>query len=354
MIRSFCYSASITLLSTAILFAESPAPQWKIVAQDHQNIEARINYEVRTTSYIVSRWMAYLPEPPELPSQTNIKVTTKQKSKLMSERSSIARKVRQFDIPVPIPSAASKLELEMTVQATLRTRRLVPLAMGETPPKVTPLTPTEAKYYTSPGRDIDFKAKSFKAWLDKKDLHIDKGEQPIDFAERILQVIRDDYAYGYNLSEKKASLCCDQGTIDCSGMSFLFVAAMRANAIPARILIGRYARPRKMDAKPREQEYDQPHVRAEFYLADVGWIAIDASDANVMKFRKVRDFIGLDPGNMLVLHVDVDLKLPYPDQVQTAEGLQVTPAYWAAGRGVFDGKTSDSGWDLTATPIKKE
>ncbi len=354
MIRSFCFSTLALLLPAATLWAESPSPQWKIVAADHQNIEARINYEVHTSTYVVNRWMAYLPEPPELPSQSNIKVTTKPKSKLMSEKSSLARKVRQFDIAVPNPSPASKLELEMTVQATLRTRRLVPLAMGETPPKVVPLTPTETKYYTSPGRDIDFKAKSFKAWLDKKDLHIDKAEQSIDFAERILQVIRDDYAYGYNLSEKKASLCCDQGSIDCSGMSFLFVATMRANAIPARVLIGRLAMPRKADARPREQGYDQPHVRAEFYLADVGWIAVDASDANLMKFRKVREFIGLDPGNMLVLHVDVDLKLPFPDQVQTAEGLQVTPGYWAHGKGVFDAKFGDSGWDLTATPIKKE
>jgi transglutaminase-like putative cysteine protease len=298
--------------------------------------------------------MAYLPEPPELPSQTNIKVTTKPKSKSVSERSALARKVRLFDIAVPNPSPASKLELEMEVQATLRSRWLAPLAEGETPPKVAPLSPTETRYYTSPGRDIDFKAKSFKAWLDKKNLHIEKGELPIDFAERLLQVIRDDYAYGFNLSEKKASLCCDQGTIDCSGMSFVFAAAMRANAIPARVLIGRFARPRKPGSRPGDPEYDQPHVRAEFYVPDVGWVVVDASDANVMKFKKVREFIGYDPGNMLVLHVDVDLKLWFPELVQTAEGLQVTPGYWAHGKGVFDAKSGDSVWDVTVTPIKKE
>src|SRR5579871_5017351 len=139
--------ATATFFLSAIAYAGEPSPpRWKIESHDRQNIEAKISYELHTTTYIVTRWMAYLPEPPELPSQTNIKVTTKPKSKLVSERSALARKVRLLDIAVPNPSPASKLELEMEVQATLRTRWLAPLAEGETPPKVAALTPTETKY----------------------------------------------------------------------------------------------------------------------------------------------------------------------------------------------------------------
>jgi transglutaminase-like putative cysteine protease len=354
VIRVIGCSTGCLLLSAAVLFAESPALSWKIETRDRQIIEARISYEVHTTTFIVNRWMAYMPEPPELPSQTNLKVSSTPKSKVMSERSPLARKVRQFDVAVPIPSATAKLQLELNVQATLRARKLVPIENGETPPKVVPLTQTEAKYYTSPGQTIDFKAKPFKTWLEKKDLHSKKGEQPIDFAERVLDVIRSDYEYGYSLSEKRASFCCDQTKNDCSGMTFVFVAAMRASGIPARALVGRLAKPRKIGVPPADREYDQPHVRAEFFLADVGWVAADPSNANSMKFKKVREFIGYDPGDMLVLHVDVDLKLPYPDQLQTAECLQVNPSYWAHGKGVFEAKSGDSGWYLKSTPIKKD
>jgi transglutaminase-like putative cysteine protease len=354
IIRAFGCSAANLVLSAAVLAAEPPAPKWKVEAQDRQNIEARITYEVYTTTYTVDRWIAYMPEPPELAAQTNIKVTSTPKSKVVSERSSLARKIRHFDIAMPNPTPASKLELEWIAQATLRRRKLVPLEDGEAPPKVAALTQTEAKYYTLSGREIDFKAKAFKAWLEKKELRLKKGEQPIDFAERVLAVIRSDYVYGFELGEKKSSVCCDTRTNDCAGLSFIFVAAMRANDIPTRLLVGRLAKPRRMGSKPGEEEHDQAHVRAEFYLADVGWIAVDPSNANVYKSRKVRDFIGEDPGDMLVLHVDLDLKLPYPDNVQTAQCLQLTPGYWAHGKGRFDGKFGESGWDVTTAPVNKD
>jgi transglutaminase-like putative cysteine protease len=354
LFRAAGYSLATLFLSVAVLAAEAPVPTVKVEVQDRQNIEARIAYEVYTTTYTVNRWIAYMPEPPEMASQTNIKVTTTPKSKVVSERSSLARKIRHFDIPVTNPSPASKLDLELIVEATLRGRKLVPLSAGEMPPKVVALTQTETKYYTSPGREIDFKTKPFKVWLEKKELHLKKGEQPIDFAERVLDVIRSDYAYGFELGDKKSSVCCNAGTNDCAGLSFIFVGAMRANEIPTRLLVGRLAKPRKEGTKAGEEEFDQAHVRAEFYLADVGWIAVDPSNANVNKKRKVREFIGEDPGDMLVLHVDLDLKLAYPDQVQTAQCLQLTPGYWAHGKGMFDAKFGESGWDVTTALIKKE
>ena len=67
----------------------------------------------------------------------------------------------------------------------------------------------------------------------------------------------------------------------------------------------------------------------------------------------VRDFVGHDPGDLLVLHVDVDLKLPFPDKDREVQLLQLTPAYWTTGTGTFDGQFGPSGWELKTTPIKK-
>ena len=181
-----------------------------------------------------------------------------------------------------------------------------------------------------------------------------KGEQPIEFAERVLEVLRSDYKYKFSAGKKQASVICEQSETDCSGMSYLFVAALRANAIPARTLVGRLDKTRKAGVPPSDNQYEQTHVRAEFYLNDVGWIPVDPAYANGNKSKKVREFIGNDPGDLLVLHVDLDLKLPYADRVETSEGMQSTPSYWAYGKGQFDGAYGDTGWELKVSPIKKK
>ena len=71
------------------------------------------------------------------------------------------------------------------------------------------------------------------------------------------------------------------------------------------------------------------------------------------KRRPVTAFIGNDMADLLVLHVDVDLKLPFPDKVREAQFLQLGPYYWTTGTGTFDGSLGPTTWDLKATPIRQ-
>ncbi len=314
-----------------------------------------MTYEIKTTNFAATRWMVFLPEPPELPSQTKVKTTSEPAAKVGAEKSLLARKVRYIDVPVPNAAPGAKLALKLDIQAVLRARKLVPLDDGEKAPKVTPLTAAEQKYYVAPSGEIDFDAKSFKDWTDKKQLKLKKGEQPLELAARVLEVIRADYEYRFDSKEdKKASLVCDRTSGDCAGMTYLFVGAMRANKIPARALVGRFAKPRKDGVGPGDNQYDQPHVRAEVYVAGVGWVPVDPAFAHGNKKRSVEAFIGDDTGDLLVLHVDVDLRLPYPDAERTAKALQTTPNYYTLGKGTFDGVFGPTGWELKATPIEKK
>ena len=45
----------------------------RIEYADNQTIQASIGYEIRTVNFMVTRWTAFLPEPPELPSQVKVK-----------------------------------------------------------------------------------------------------------------------------------------------------------------------------------------------------------------------------------------------------------------------------------------
>ena len=156
------WAIAVLMLATGGLAAQTSGPAWKIQTTDRQTVDARISYEIHTKDFMVNRWMVYVPEPPELPSQTKIKATVQPASKLVTEKSALARKVHLIDIPVLRPMAGSKLQIDLKVHALLRSRMLVPLDSAEKPPKAAALKPAEQKYYTAPGPIIDFDASPFQ------------------------------------------------------------------------------------------------------------------------------------------------------------------------------------------------
>ena len=341
-------AALVVILSSNSASAQTPTHRIEIA--DHQTIQASIGYEIRTTNFAVARWTAFLPEPPELPSQIKIKTTTEPAGKLIAEKSPIARKVRLFDVPVASPVAGAKLTLRHDIQATLLSRKLVLLKEDEKPPNVPALAIAERKFYLAPSNRVDFDKPDFKEWLDAKKLRRAKGEAPLDFALRAMKVLRDDYKYEYDQEdEKRASVTCSRTKTDCGGMSFIFVAAMRANDIPARVLIGRLANPRRPGSNPTDTDYDQPHVRTELHVAGVGWVCVDPSYANRDKHRTLEELLGFDPGDMLVLHADLDLRLPVSDKEQIVDLLQVEPYIWTQGRGKSDATLGPTKWDFKTT-----
>lgn len=353
--RRTAVAALLLALPCAAATAQPPAPKFKIQAADHQTVTATIGYEIRTTNYAVSRWIVYVPEPPELPSQTKVKTTSTPVAKVVAEKSPIARKVRLIDLPVANPVPGAKLPLKMEIEATLRTRKLVPLDEGEKAPKVAPLTPGEQKHYTSPGAEIDFDSKPVQGWIEKKKLRLRKGEEPLELAARVLETFRSDYTYHYDgVGDVRASRVCELDKGDCGDMTSLFVAAMRANKIPARAVVGRMALPRKDGSGPGDTGYNRPHIKAEFYLAGVGWVPVEPSGVIENKMKPIDAYVGHDPGDMIVLHVDFDLRLTFPSGERVSRFLQTDPSYWVTGKGPIDAKLGPTGWELKAAPVEKK
>ena len=351
MSRLLSLVAAVVLLWPLAARAEEPVPAVRVEAAEAQTITATISYEIRTRDFTVTRWMAFLPEPPELPSQPKVKVTGDPAGKVVKEKSQLGRKVRFIDVSPARPTSGAKLLLSLEMKATLFAHKLVPLKSGETPPFVAPLPAEERKYYLAASRRIDHDSDTVQTWLDTKKLRRRKDELPLAFATRVLEVIRSDFSYRFAADDdRRASVAVEQGKTDCGGMTFAFVAALRANAIPARVLVGRIAKPRGPNSTPADLEYDRPHVRAELFVGGVGWVPVDPTYANGERSRPVEDFVGRDSGDMLVLHIDLDLKLPFPDQDRSTDMMQVAPSYWLNGRGSFDATLGPTGWELKATP----
>jgi transglutaminase-like putative cysteine protease len=342
IVRGFAVAALFVALSVG---ASAQSPTHRMLIIDHRTIAASIGFDIHTTDFTVTRWIVYLPEPPELPSQTKVKTAFEPLGTTIAEKSLLARKIRVIDVPLAAPTRGAALSLKQQITATLRTRRLVPLKSGEKPPMVPALTSAERKFYLASSLRIDCDTSAFKNWLVVKKLNRDKSEPPLDYAARVLKVIRRDYAYKFDQAdEKRASVSCSRAATDCGGMTFIFVAAMRANDIPARVLVGRLAQTRKPGSTPDDCDYDQPHVRAEFHAAGIGWVPVDPAFANFEKSRPVEQFIGEDLGDMLVLHVDLDLRLPTPGNEQVVDMMQLEPYVWTFGFGKLDVALGPTKW----------
>lgn len=342
----------------AILLLAAPAqvqPKYKLETADAKAVTATVTYELNTTNFAVSKWMTFLPEPPELPSQTKVKTTAIPVGKVVSEKSLLARKVRYVEVSVAKPKAGSGLTLKFDVEAVLRSRKLVPLQPDEKPPNVAELTAAERKYYLSSTTQVDHAAKAFGEWLDAKKLRRTADEDEIAFAVRVVDALRADYRYRFDAAlDKRASAVCRTDSADCAGLSYLLVGAMRANGIPARALVGRMAESRAPGSNPAQLEYDRPHIRAELYVPGVGWVPADPAFAVTGGRRRPSSaFVGFDSGDLLVFHIDTDLLLPFPDKAREAQVLQVGPVFWTEGRGTFDATFGPTGWELKAAPAKK-
>lgn len=333
--------------------APAAEPAHKLVTADAKQISATASYAIRADKFAITKWQVFLPDAPELPSQTKVKTTTEPATKVLVEKSPLARSVRYFEVKENgKPGAVLRMTFE--IEATLRSRELVELKPGEVAPDVQPLPNAERKLYLAPTTRVDYQTKAFRDWLDAKKLIREKGEGEIAFAERVLEVIRADFTYHFDPdADKRASVACASCKTDCAGMTFALVGALRAHDIPARALVGRRAQPPAPNSKPGELHYDRPHVRAEFFVPGVGWVPVDAADAHASR-RPVRAFVGRDRGDLLVLHVDADLLLPYPDKVREAQFLQVNPSYWSLGKGSFDATFGPSSWSVTVTDVGKK
>jgi hypothetical protein len=158
---------------------------------------------------------------------------------------------------------------------------------------------------------FDYKTRDFSDWLKRNALNRKREENEIDFARRVYSQIMKQYKYERG-PLGAASQTAQKETGDCDMLSVLFVAALRANDVSARVLFGRPAKSKT----PDEDGKMAGHARAEFFANGVGWVPVDpAYGLSDTKTKGMRHF-GHDDGTFLVMHVD-------PEFVVTTLGGQV-------------------------------
>jgi len=336
------------LVTLSGLPAAPPAPAYVLETADPRRVEAVLTYTVRCDGVRAREWIVFAAQAPELPGQTKVESRLEPGGTSAKELSPLKRPVLTARVPARQKDLESALPIRVTYVATLRSRKLKPLAGGTDPPKVEAPGDREREAALAARGEIDSKSEAVQAWLRERKLRREQDESDVDFARRVFLDLRANFRYEYKPgADAHASAVCRAGRSDCGGLSGLFVAALRANGVPARTLYGRWARSAEAGAKLGEVPYYQAHVKAEFYADGVGWVPADVASGILHdRSKEGLSYFGNDPGDFLTFHVDPDLDLDARAfGRQQATCLQV-PAHWVVGTGKLEETTPKEGWEV--------
>lgn len=263
------------------------------------------------------------------------------------ELSSARREVLSSRIPVSDPKQANAISASCNYQLRLIERETASGA-DKAP---TPLSAEERANFVRASKSYDFESPEFKTWLLRNNLLKKATERDVDFAWRAFSTIRKLYQYQYDENQNRCvSALCLVNKTDCGGLSYLFIATLRANQVPARALIGRWL---KTGSEPGSLEnfYGGVHVKAEFFTGEAGWVPVDLSLAVSNIYNAQIEFFGRCGSDFVTLHIDPDLEMnSIWFGAKTVHSLQ-NPLYWVTGTGSTGGATTECIWQTApATP----
>ena len=209
---------------------------------------------------------------------------------------------------------------------TFQTRQLVdgPSSTND------PIVPPGPGEYLGSTKSINWDDDRFQAWLDSSGLRRQPGETPVRYGARIFAYFREKGSYTYPPDTAwVASAACHGLNTDCGGFSIVFIAACRANKIPARLLVGQWFKTRELPDGTLDQTGRQAHVIAEFFDPQIGWIPEDISSTLLrIPGPPNLNYFGRDPGYFFAWHVDTDFHFDVPRKSNAQVQWIQNPSFW--------------------------
>ena len=331
--------------------ADSSAPKVILATKPAKAVEATLTQTITIPDCRVDKWVLFAARPVDTPGQRHVEWAMDPPAKESQEWGPQRRPVLAARLAVKEGKNEENrhaVTVRLTYKAELMSRDLKPREAASEAPAVEPPAKRERASALAATTTFDFDSPEFQDWLDHEMLRPGEGETEMDFATRAFRWVTRSCRYEYTGDmDRKASHVCAGRKSDCGGLSALLVSALRANGIPARQLVGRWAMSEKPGEKVGEVEYHQQHAKCEFFAAGVGWVPADPSSA--VLWDKTADglaFFGHDAGDFLAFHYDDDFrlrtvlfgtqKLPYLQQV----------GFWVAGDGSVDGLKYETKWEV--------
>jgi transglutaminase-like putative cysteine protease len=315
-------SILVIALALAELHLLGAQPKQGLVVQSTpaRRVEATLTFEVSYPDGEIAEWEFVFPRPRDLPGQRVARVVATPAGVELADLSQLRQPVINSLAKSKTAAEKHMMTASLRIEATLMARQLTPYVPGARRPAVPALADAESKGYTAATSQINFADKTFQKWLDQHKLRRNKQEPDVDFARRVFDAMRANFTYvSPYLHDGNAAAVCQTGQGDANGLSVVFVGALRANEIPARVLIGGLVK----SEKPFEKIAYGVYCRAEFYAKNIGWVPVDLGYGVVDASVAGLNAFGNDAGDMLVLHFDSDLIVEMKAGKVTLPVLQV-------------------------------
>ncbi len=334
-----------------LLLAE-PGPEYVLKVEPATRISAVLESSAENAQLEASEWILYAAKPPVLPCQTDISASLEPSGRATVERGPLRRPLLWTRLPVKGRKHKSGIDVTVKYRATLHSRRLVERRPSAPPADVPPLSAKQRRDALAKTRLIDYATAPFPQWLEVNKLDRRDDEGTVDYARRIFLTIKRNFKYEYRSKmDRHASVVCRQRKSDCGGLCAVFVAVMRANDVPARLLAGRWAKSSRTGHDLDGVPYFQTHVKAEFFAEGVGWVPVDLACAiNRQWFGELRHF-GNDPGDFLVMHVDDHVMLNTIHFGRKSLAFLQGIAYWVVASEPAGGLEIQQRWQVRKLPI---
>ena len=326
-------------------------PSYTLVVSSANRVHDELTFGFKTPKLVAENWVVYVARLPELAGQTDVRSTLDHGGRHVRELGALGRSLLFEHVPVKGAKWRDGLTIRVEYEATLLAHRLERRKPGTPAPRVAPLNARDRRAALVEGHQFDFRSPAFQGWLDEHQLRRGPDEEEVDFARRVFVEIKKRFHFVYsNQMDRLASHVCEASRSDVGGLAIVFVSALRANGIPARLLSGRWARA----SEPGHNAADEPHVKAEFFATGVGWVPADIGSAvHSEKPPDGLDHFGRDNGDFLTLHIDTDLEI---DTIyfgrKTVEWLQA-PSIWVTGTGTFEGLTMPVTSKIQVEPLDR-
>gem|GEM_PF-291499 len=323
-----------------------------------RSIDAVLTYELTTPKMLASEWVVVAPLAPELPGQMNVRSHLNPGGEQTWDLTAGHRPLLLSRLAVAPGDRSNRVSVHVTYQATLLARHLNGRRPGSEVQNAIPLGTDERRKALAQGGSYELDAPEFRRWLSAEGLAWRSDESEVDFARRVFLAIRGGLRYEYREGmDRRLSQVCATRRSDCGGLALLFAAVLRSQTIPARILVGRWALSAEPGARLGGIDYDQWHVKAEFYAEGVGWIPADPAASLIYDHSpEGLQYFGHDPGDFLTWHVDPDLVI---DSIhfgpQPAPLLNGGLAVWVVGSGSVANPRVRQDWqvhDVEAPPSR--
>ncbi len=317
------------------LGTEIPSP--RLYAEDalpSQHLEITGTHHLRLTYDFTVVWPPgggysatfHLPIPPDTGTQHIEHFNSTLKGEIETDQAIPAHRVLTATLH---HNKGDDRELHWRVEITglFTTRQLVD---GPPAPAQQPIIAPHTNEFLAPTESINSNSEAFQAWLDSSGLRRAAGETPARYGARVFDYFKAHGRYSYPPdSAWVASAVCRHLQTDCGGFSIVFVAACRANKIPARLLVGQWFKTRELTDGTLDQTGRQAHVIAEFFDPQIGWIPEDIS-STLLKVPGHADtnFFGRDPGYFFAWHIDTDFHFAVPQKADEHVQWIQNPSLW--------------------------